>query len=146
MSAIEKVWVIKNHQGLTIQSVGAPVNDTDVATKVSAQAQADAAELAATTAAALDATTKAGAAQAAAILAAASDATTKAGAAQAAAIAAAALDATTKASGAVTISNAYADGLITTLVGTAPTTLDTIQEIAAAITSDATATGAIVTA
>ena len=62
MSAIEKVWVVKNHQGLTIQNVGTPVNDTDVATKASAAAQAAAAQAAAIAAAASDATTKADAA------------------------------------------------------------------------------------
>ncbi|MEU4169460.1 hypothetical protein AB0F46_21615 [Streptomyces sp. NPDC026665] len=69
-------------------------------TKTGAQAKADAAQAAATSAAATDATSKSSAAQAAAIGAAATDATTKSNAAQAAAIAAAATDATTKSSSA----------------------------------------------
>lgn len=75
----------------------APVLDADVATKLSAQGQADAAQAAAVATAAADATAKANAAQAAAEATAAADATTKANAAQSAAIAAAATDATAKA-------------------------------------------------
>lgn len=70
---------------------------------------AAAAQAAAISAAATDATTKANNAQAAAVATAAADATTKANAAQAAAIAAAATDATTKANAALASANGYTD-------------------------------------
>lgn len=160
MPASKKIFHAQDLQGNRIKNVGAPSDNTDVATKASAQAQADAAKLAAEatasslasaaqaaaiSAAATDATSKASAAQSAAISAAATDATSKASAAQAAAISVAATDATSKASSALTSANTYTDGKITALVGTAPATLDTLQEIAAAISSGETATGAIVT-
>lgn len=69
-------------------------------TQSGAQAKASAAQSAAITAAATDATIKASAAQSAAVTAAATDATTKANAAQSAATSAAAADAATKASAA----------------------------------------------
>lgn len=76
MPAEIKIFTKQNLQGNVISNVGAPVLDTDVATKGSAQAQADAAKTAAEATAAALAT----AAQAAAIEAAATDATTKANA------------------------------------------------------------------
>jgi hypothetical protein len=98
--ATKKIFTVLDLQNNNITGVGAPSADTDVATKASAQAQANAAQSAAISAAEADATSKANAAQAAAIAAAQSDATSKANAAQAAAIAAAEADATSKANAA----------------------------------------------
>jgi hypothetical protein len=84
----------------TAPTAEANTDTTQIATTAFAKAEADAAEAAAISAAASDATSKANAAQAAAISAAASDATSKANAAQAAAISAAASDATSKANAA----------------------------------------------
>lgn len=65
--AVKKAFYnIIDLKGNQIQGVGAPSADTDAATKISAQGQADAAEAAAIAAAALDATSKADTAQAAA--------------------------------------------------------------------------------
>ena len=87
-----------------------------------------------------------------AISTAASDATSKANAAQSAAISAAATDATTKANqalvdakayadtaetDAVTTANAYTDAEISAIVDGAPGTLDTLNELAAALGDDA---------
>jgi hypothetical protein len=145
MSAIEKVWVIKNHQGLTIQDVGTPVNDTDVATKASAQAQATAAQTAAIEAAALDATTKADAAEEAAILAAASDAQTKADGAETAANAY--TDSQVLNANATVLQDAkdYTDAEISALVGEGVSTaLDTLKELGDALNSNESAVGALV--
>ena len=155
--AVKKAFYnIIDLKGNQIQGVGAPSADTDAATKISAQGQADAAEAAAIAAAALDATSKADAAEAAAIAAAALDATSKADAAEAAAIAAAALDATSKsdaaeaaaiaaaaldatskADTAEAAANTYTDGKISDLIASAPEALDTLNELAAALGDDA---------
>jgi membrane protein involved in colicin uptake len=135
--AVKKAFYnIIDLKGNQIQGVGAPSADTDAATKISAQGQADAAEAAAIAAAALDATSKADAAEAAAIAAAALDATSKADAAEAAAIAAAALDATSKADAAEAAAATYTDDKITNLVNGAPAVLDTLNELAAALGND----------
>ena len=115
--AEKKIFTALNLQANVIKNVGAPVDNNDVATKASAQAQANAA-------------------QAAAISAAATDATTKANAAQAAAISTAAADATSKAATAVSTANTYTDGKITALITGAPETLDTLNELAAALGDD----------
>jgi hypothetical protein len=116
--AVKKAFYnIIDLKGNQIQGVGAPSADTDAATKLSAQEQADAAESAAIAAAALDATSKADAAESAAIAAAALDATSKSDAAEAAA-------------------NTYTDGKITDLVNGAPELLDTLNELAAALGND----------
>ena len=111
--AQKKIFTQLNLQGNVIKNVGAPVDNTDVATKASAQAQADAAKTAA------EAT-----------------ATSLASAAQAAAISAAAADATTKASAAVTTANAYTDTSVANLVAAAPETLNTLKELALALGND----------
>ena len=117
--AVKKAFYnIIDLKGNQIQGVGAPSADTDAATKISAQGQADAAEAAAIAAAALDATSKSDAAEAAAIAAAALDATSKADAAEAAAA-------------------TYTDGKITDLVNGAPAVLDTLNELAVALGNDA---------
>jgi len=132
-----------------------------------ATSKANAAQLAAINAAATDATSKANAAQLAAINAAATDATTKANQALvdakayadtaeadavSAATATASADATTKANqalvdakayadtaeaDAVTTANAYTDAEISAIVDGAPGTLDTLNELAAALGDDA---------
>ena len=101
-----------------------------------AAGDADAAEAAAISAAALDATSKANAAQAAAEATAALDATSKANAAQAAAEATAALDATSKADAAEAAANLYTDGKVADLVDSAPELLDTLNELAEAIANN----------
>ena len=131
--AEKKIFTALNLQANAIKNVKAPVDDNDVATKASAQLQATTAKTEAVSAAATDATTKANAAQTAAEATAAS----LASAAQAAAISAAASDATTKAAGAVTTANTYTDGKITALVNNAPAALDTLNELALALGSDA---------
>ena len=102
---------------------------------------ANAAEAAAIASASVTSTTKADAAEAAAIAAAATDATTKADAAQAAAIAAAATDATTKANAAQSAAETFATNAATTAVAnvidTAPDSLNTLNELAAALGDDA---------
>jgi hypothetical protein len=155
--AVKKAFYnIIDLKGNQIQGVGVPSADTDAATKLSAQGQADAAQSAAIAAAATDATSKANAAQSAAeatasadatskanaaqsaaIAAAATDATSKANAAQAAAIAAAATDATSKANAAQAAAATYTDGKITDLVNGAPELLNTLDELAAALGDDA---------
>lgn len=137
MADLSKKWIGEDYQGLAIKNIAAPVDNTDPATKASAQAQANAAQSAAEATAAADATTKANAAQAAAISTAAADATTKANAAQAAAEATAAADATSKANAALASANTYTDGKITALIASAPTALDTLDELAAALGDDA---------
>jgi hypothetical protein len=97
------------------------------------EAYADTAEADAISAAAADATTKANASQAAAEATASADATTKANAAQAAAEATASADATTKASAAQAAAELHADTAIANLVDSAPATLDTLNELAAAL-------------
>jgi hypothetical protein len=72
-------------------------------------------------------------AEADAISAAAADATTKANAAQAAAEATASADATTKANAAQAAAELHADTAIANLVDSAPATLDTLNELAAAL-------------
>jgi hypothetical protein len=126
-----------------------------------ATSKANAAQAAAEATAASDATTKANAAQAAAISAAAADATTKANAAQSAA----ATDATTKANAAqaaaeataasalssaisteVSNRNAAISTAVDSLVDGAPSLLNTLNELAAAINDDANYTTTITTA
>jgi hypothetical protein len=131
--AEKKIFTALNLQANQIKNVGAPVNNTDVATKASAQAQADAAQ----SAAEATATSLASAAQAAAIAAAAADATSKANTAKSEAISAAASDATTKAAGAVSTANTYTDAKISALVADAPAALDTLKELATALGNDA---------
>jgi len=112
-----------------------------------ATTKSDAARVAAISAAATDATTKANAAQTAAISAAATDATTKANAAQSAAQSfATSADTTlhtavtseiaTAKSEAITSAGTYTDGKISALINGAPTILDTLKEIADALTAD----------
>jgi membrane protein involved in colicin uptake len=131
--AQKKIFTALNLQENLIKNVGAPVDNNDVATKASAQAQADTAKSEAISEAATDAATKANAAQAAAEATAAS----LASAAQTAAISAAAADAETKASAALTSANTYTDGKITALVNGAPDLLNTLDELAAALGDDA---------
>ena len=107
-----------------------------------ATTKADAAQAAAISTAASDATTKANAAQAAAISSAASDATTKANAAQSAA----ASDATTKANAAQSAAQSFATSAIDTLVDSAPGTLNTLNELAAALGDDANYAASVTTA
>ena len=113
-----------------------------------ATTKADAAQSAAEATAASDATSKANAAQAAAISTAGTDATTKANAAQSAATTAAASDATAKADAALVsakaysdlsenASNAYTDSELAALINAAPGSLDTLNELAAAMGDDA---------
>jgi hypothetical protein len=130
------------------QSAAITAAATDATTKVAAEAalrvSGDAASV---STAAADATSKANAAQSAAISAAATDATTKANAAQAAA----ATDATNKVAAeatarnsaiatakgeAISTSETYTDGKISDLINGAPTILDTLKEIADALTAD----------
>jgi hypothetical protein len=137
------------------QSAATTAAATDATTKVAAEAalrvSGDAASV---STAAADATTKANAAQAAATTAAATDATTKANAAQAAAISAAATDATTKAnaaqaaaiSAAATAAGTAIATAVDGLVDGAPSLLNTLNELAAAINDDANYTTTITTA
>ena len=137
-----------------------------------ASGSAAAAQSAATTAAASDATTKANAAQSAATTAAASDATTKVAAeaalrvsGDAASVSTAAADATSKANAAQAAAEATAaaslssaistevsnrntaiSGAVSTLVDGAPDLLNTLNELAAAINDDANYTTTITTA
>jgi hypothetical protein len=122
MAVKKAFYSIIDLKGNQIQGVGAPSADTDAATKLSAQGQANAAQAAAIAAAATDATSKANAAQAAA----ATDATSKANAAQAAAA-------------------TYTDGKITALVNGAPAVLDTLNELAVALGNDANFSATITT-
>jgi hypothetical protein len=112
-------------------------------TTIATQAYADQAEADAITTAAADATSKANAAQAAAEATAAADATSKANAAQAAAEATAAADATSKANAAESAANTYTDGQITDLIGTAPSLLNTLGELADALGDDANFASAV---
>ena len=133
------------------QSAAITAAGTDATTKVAAEAalrvSGDAASV---STAAADATSKANAAQAAAISAAASDATTKADAAQAAAISAAATAAGTAISTAisteVTNRNTAISTAVDNLVDGAPSLLNTLNELAAAINDDANYTTTITTA
>jgi hypothetical protein len=140
MPAEIKVFTQQNLQGNKIVNVGAPVADTDVATKASAQAQADAAKNAAeATAASL-----ASAAQTAAIAAAATDATTKANAAVTTANAY--TDAQVLAANATVLASAneYTDAAITSLINGAPEALDTLNELASALGDNEDAVAALV--
>jgi hypothetical protein len=130
--------------------------DADTTQTTALEAYADAAEADAISTAAGDATSKANAAQAAAEATAASanlslTSTLQAYAdtAEADAISTAAGDATSKANAALASANSYTDGEITTLIGGAPGALDTLNELAAAMTDDAnyaaTVTSAIAT-
>jgi hypothetical protein len=83
-----------------------------------------------------DATSKANAAQAAAEATAALDATAKANAAKSGAEATAALDATAKADAAEAAAIAYTDAEVAALVDSAPALLDTLNELAAAISDN----------
>jgi len=102
-----------------------------------ATSKSNAAQSAAISTASSDATAKANAAQSAAEATASADATTKADAAQAAAAA----DATTKADAALASAQTYADNAASTAVGNvidaAPASLDTLNELAAALGDDA---------
>lgn len=95
-------------QGNALKNVAAPVDGTDVATKNSAQAQADAAE--------------------------------------SAAIAAAALDATSKASAAQSNANSYTDTAISNSIDSAPSALNTLNELAAALGDDENFASTVTTA
>ena len=130
--------------------------DADTTQTASLEAYADAAETAAINSAAADATSKANAAQAAAEATAASanlsltsTLQSYADTAEADAISTAASDATSKANAALASANSYTDGEITALIGGAPGALDTLNELAAAMTDDAnyaaTVTSAIAT-
>jgi hypothetical protein len=102
-----------------------------------ATSKANAAQSAAVSTASSDATSKANAAQSAAESTASADATTKADAAQAAA----AVDATTKSDAALVSAQTYADNAASTAVANvidaAPASLDTLNELAAALGDDA---------
>lgn len=135
--ADKKLFTALDLQSNRIKGLGEPVNNSDAATKASAQAQADAAKQQAIDTAAADATSKAATAKAEAIQAAAQDATSKAATAKAEAIQAAAQDATSKAGTAEANAKTYADGLITALVDGAPGALNTLNELAAALGDDA---------
>jgi hypothetical protein len=139
MPAEIKVFTQQNLQGNRVVNVGAPVDNTDVATKASAQAQADAAK----SAAEATATSLASAAQAAAISAAAADATTKANAAVSTANAY--TDTQVLAANATVLSsaNTYTDGKITALINGAPTALDTLNELATALGNNESAVTAL---
>ena len=116
--------------------------DTNLTTSL--QSYADTAEADAIATAAADATTKADAAQAAAEATAAGANTSLqtamesyADTAEADAISTAASDATTKANAAVVTANGYTDTQVAALVDSAPGTLDTLNELAAALGDDA---------
>ena len=130
---------------------GLSYNDTTGAISVTANTyDAYGAASAAQTAAATDATTKANAAQAAAEATAAADATTKANAAQAAAISAAATAANSALTSAISTEVSNRNTAISTavdnLVDGAPSLLNTLNELAAAINDDANYTTTITTA
>jgi hypothetical protein len=130
---------------------GLSYNDTTGAISVTANTyDAYGAASAAQTAAATDATTKANAAQAAAEATAAADATTKANAAQAAAISAAATAANSALASAISTEVSNRNTAISTavdnLVDGAPSLLNTLNELAAAINDDANYTTTITTA
>lgn len=142
MAAKKAIYSILDLKGNVIQNVGTPSLDTDVATKASAQAQADAAKSGAEATAQTYATT----AKTEAIAAAALDATSKATTAKTEAIAAAATDATTKANAAVTTANGYTDTKIAALIGEdTPAALDTLKEISDALADQDDAVAALVT-
>ncbi len=116
--------------------------DTNLTTSL--QSYADTAEADAIATAAADATSKADAAQAAAEATAAGANTslqtameTYADTAEADAISTAAADATSKANAAVVTANGYTDTQVAALVDSAPGTLDTLNELAAALGDDA---------
>jgi len=116
--------------------------DTNLTTSL--QSYADTAEADAIATAAADATTKADAAQAAAeATAAGANATLQtalesyADTAEADAISTAAADATSKANAAVVTANGYTDTAVANLVDSAPGSLDTLNELAAALGDDA---------
>jgi hypothetical protein len=140
MAAEIKVFTQQNLQGNKIVNVGAPVDNTDVATKGSAQAQATAAQ----TAAEATAASLASAAQAAAIAAAATDAATKANAAVTTANAY--TDAQVLAANATVLASAnqYTDDAITSLINGAPQALDTLNELASALGDNEDAVAALV--
>jgi len=130
---------------------GLSYNDATGAISVTANTyDAYGAASAAQTAAATDATTKANAAQAAAEATAAADATTKANAAQAAAISAAATAANSALTSAISTEVSNRNTAISTavdnLVDGAPSLLNTLNELAAAINDDANYTTTITTA
>jgi len=119
--------------------------EADAISTASADAttKADAAEADAISAAATDATNKVAAEAAlrvsgdsASVATASADATSKANAAQAAAEATAAADATAKADAAQAAANAYTDAEVAALVDSAPALLDTLNELAAAISDN----------
>jgi len=111
--------------------------DAIATSSADATSKANAAQSAAVSTASSDATAKANAAQSAAEATASADATTKADAAQAAA----AVDATTKSDAALVSAQTYADNAASTAVANvidaAPASLDTLNELAAALGDDA---------
>jgi hypothetical protein len=138
-------------------SASAAQGAAEATASADATSKANAAQAAAEATASADATSKANAAQAAAEATASADATSKANAAQAAAEATASADATSKANAAQAAAEDYADSLasnydaagsaaaaqtaaegfatqaIANLVDSAPATLDTLNELAAAL-------------
>jgi len=117
------------------------VNAAQAAAGTDATSKADAAQAAAISTASADATTKVDAAQASAISTASADATSKSNAAQASAISTASADATTKADAAQAAAQSYADGVgsaaVASVIDAAPASLDTLNELAAALGDDA---------
>lgn len=133
MPAEIKVFTQQNVQGNRIVNVGAPVDNSDVATKASAQAQANAAQAAAEA----TASSLASAAQAAAISAAQADATTKANTAVTTANAYTDSQIASAGSTNLAAANAYTDSKISGLVNGAGSALDTLNELATALGNDA---------
>ena len=136
-----KVFTQQNLQGNKIVNVGTPSDNTDAATKASAQAQADAAKAAAEA----TATSLASAAQAAAIAAAATDATTKANAAVTTANAYTDTQILSAGTTNLNAAKAYTDTKISDLIGGAGAAYDTLKELETALTNDASAIAALTT-
>ena len=127
-----------------VTDAGTAATNADNALQTSLQTYADTAEADAIATAATDATSKANAAQAAAEATAAGANTalqtameSYADTAEADAISTAAADATTKADAAETAANGYTDTAVANLVDSAPGSLDTLNELAAALGDDA---------
>jgi hypothetical protein len=135
MPAEIKIFTKQNLQGNVISNVGSPVADTDVATKGSAQAQADAAKTAAEATAALLATT----AKNEAIAAAAADAITKANAAVTTANAYTDTKVLAANTTVLDAAKAYTDAEISDLIGGAGAAYDTLKELETALNNDASA-------
>ena len=127
-----------------VTDAGTAATNADNALQTSLQTYADTAEADAIATAAADATSKANAAQAAAEATAAGANTalqtameSYADTAEADAVSTAATDATTKADAAETAANGYTDTAVANLVDSAPGSLDTLNELAAALGDDA---------